>query len=52
VYIQSPDFILDATIAEAINAAALSAMDVKVMLSAKPSGNRLLDWAGNTYVAR
>ena len=51
VFLQSPYFILDATIAEALRAAALSGVDVKVMLSARPSGNRLPDWAGNTYIA-
>jgi cardiolipin synthase len=51
VFIQSPFFIPDATIAEALRAAALSGVDVKVMLSARPSGNRLPDWAGNTYLA-
>jgi cardiolipin synthase len=51
VFIQSPFFIPDATIAEALMFAALSGVDVKVMLSARPSGNRLPDWAGNTYVA-
>jgi cardiolipin synthase A/B len=50
VFIQSPFFIPDATIAEALRAAALSGVDVKVMLSARPSGNRLPDWAGNTYL--
>lgn len=51
VYIQSPFFIPDATIAEALMSAALSGIDVKLMLSARPSGNRLPDWAGNTYLA-
>ena len=51
VFLQSPFFIPDATIAEALRAAALSGIDVKVMLSARPSGNRLPDWAGNTYIA-
>ncbi|MGH7798639.1 MAG: cardiolipin synthase, partial [Candidatus Binatia bacterium] len=50
VYLQSPFFIPDATIAEALGAAALSGVDVKVMVSARPSGNRLPDWAGNTYI--
>jgi len=50
VYIQSPFFIPDASIAEALRAAALSGVDVKVMVSARPSGNRLPDWAGNTYI--
>ena len=51
VFIQSPFFIPDATIAEALMSAALSGVDVKVMLSARPSGNRLPDWAGNTFIA-
>lgn len=51
VFIQSPFFIPDATIAEALMSAALSGIDVKLMLSARPSGNRLPDWAGNTYLA-
>jgi cardiolipin synthase len=51
VYIQSPFFIPDAIIAEALMSAALSGIDVKLMLSARPSGNRLPDWAGNTYLA-
>jgi cardiolipin synthase len=50
VRLQSPFFIPDATIAEALTSAALSGVDVKVMLSARPSGNRLPDWAGNTYL--
>ena len=50
VYLQSPFFIPDATIAEALRTAALSGIDVKVMVSARPSGNRLPDWAGNTYL--
>ncbi len=49
VYLQSPYFILDASIAEALRSAAMSGLDVKVMISARPSGNRWPDWAGNTY---
>ncbi|WP_119460986.1 cardiolipin synthase [Rhodospirillaceae bacterium SYSU D60014] len=51
VFLQSPYFIPDATIAEALRTAALAGVDVRVMLSAQPSGNRLPDWAGNTYIA-
>jgi cardiolipin synthase len=51
VFLQSPYFILDASIEEALKSAALSGIDVKVMLSARPSGNRLPDWAGHTYMA-
>ena len=51
VYIQSPFFIPDPTIADALRLAALADVEVKLMLSARPSGNRLPQWAGNTYVA-
>jgi cardiolipin synthase len=50
VYLQSPFFIPDATLAEALSTAALSGIDVRLMVSARPSGNRLPDWAGNTYI--
>jgi cardiolipin synthase A/B len=51
VFLQSPFFIPDASLAEALKSAALAGVDVRVMLSARPSGNRLPDWAGNTFVA-
>jgi cardiolipin synthase len=51
VRLQSPFFIPDATLAEALTTAALSGVDVQVMLSARPSGNRLPDWAGKTFIA-
>lgn len=50
VYLQSPYFILDASIAEALRAAALSGVDVKVMLTARASGDPIPGWAGNTFV--
>jgi cardiolipin synthase len=50
VYLQSPFFLPDATLAEALTAAALSGIEVKVMVSARPSGNRLPDWAGHTFI--
>ena len=50
VCLQSPYFILDASIAEALKAAALSGVEVKVMLSARPSGDPVPAWAGNTYI--
>ncbi len=50
VFLQSPYFILDASIAEALKSAALSGIDVKVMLSARPSGDPVPAWAGNTFV--
>jgi len=49
VYLQSPYFVLDSSIAEALTAAALAGVDVKVMLTARPSGNPVPGWAGNTY---
>jgi cardiolipin synthase len=51
VFLQSPFFIPDATLAEALRTAALADVDVRLMLSARPSGNRLPDWASNTYMA-
>jgi cardiolipin synthase len=50
VFLQSPFFIPDTTLAEALRTAALSGIDVKLMVSARPSGNRLPDRAGNTYL--
>jgi len=50
VFLQSPFFIPDVTLAEALRTAALSGVDVKLMVSARPSGNRLPDWAGNTFI--
>ena len=50
VRLRSPFFIPDATIAEALSSAALSG-DVQGMVSARASGNKLPDWAGNTYIA-
>jgi cardiolipin synthase len=50
VFLQSPYFILDATLAEALRSAALSGVNVKVMLSARASGNPVPEFAGNTYI--
>ncbi|MGD9616557.1 MAG: cardiolipin synthase [Alphaproteobacteria bacterium] len=50
VYLQSPYFVLDTTIAEALTSAALSGIDVRVMLSARSSGNPMPEWAGNTFI--
>jgi cardiolipin synthase len=51
VFIQSPFFIPDATIAEALTTAALAGVDIRLMVSARASGNRLPAWASNTYLA-
>lgn len=50
VYIQSPYFILDSTIAEALAAAALAGIQVQVMLTARASGDPVPGWASNTYI--
>ena len=52
VRLQSPYFILDATIAEALTSVALSGVDVDVMVSAGNDGlNQAPIWAANTYMA-
>src|SRR5699024_3063291 len=51
VCLQSPFFILDASIAEAVTAAALAGVDVKVMLSERDSGTPVPGWASHTYMA-
>jgi len=50
VVIQSPYFILSASLAESLGTAAMSGVDVKVMLSARPSGNPIPAWASNTFI--
>lgn len=51
VYLQSPYFILDASIAEALRTAALSGIDVRVMVSAPGANDVLPGWAANTFMA-
>jgi cardiolipin synthase len=52
VRLQSPFFILDATIAEALRAAALAGVAVDVMVSDRGEGlNQTPYWAANTYLA-
>jgi cardiolipin synthase len=52
VRLQSPFFILDATIAEALRAAALAGVKVEVMVSDRGEGlNQTPYWAANTYLA-
>ena len=53
VRLQSPYFILDATIAEALTSAALSGVDVDVMVSDRGNDgpNQAPIWAANTYMA-
>ncbi|MBP7963841.1 MAG: cardiolipin synthase [Caldilineaceae bacterium] len=49
VYIQSPFFIPDSTIAEALKAAALAGVDVRLMCAPRGAGNQVPYWAANTY---
>lgn len=51
VCIQSPFFILDSTIAEALKAAALSGVEVRIMLSERGTNQFVPYWAANTYAA-
>ena len=51
VYIQTPYFILDTSITEALSIAAMAGIDVKVMLSAPGPLDRVAGWAANTYIA-
>lgn len=48
-YVQSPFFILDETIAEALKTAALAGIDVRVMVSKRGFGNWIPYWAANTF---
>lgn len=50
VIVQSPFFIPDPTVAEALKLGALAGVDVWLMLSGRASGNQLPQWAGNTFI--
>lgn len=49
VYIQSPFFIPNSAIAEAIKVAALSGIDVRMMFAPRDTGTPVANWAANTY---
>ena len=51
VLIQSPFFILDETISEALKMKAMSGIDVQVMISSAGPGQYLPYWAANTFAA-
>ncbi len=51
IYIQSPFFILDEGMAEALAGAARSGVDVKVMIAPRGPGGDYPYWAGLTYAA-
>jgi cardiolipin synthase len=49
VYIQSPFFIPNSSIAEAIRVAALSGVEVKMMFAPRDTAAPIANWAANTY---
>jgi cardiolipin synthase len=49
VFLQSPFFIPDPSIAEALKAAALSGVDVRLMCAPRDTENPVSNWAANTY---
>jgi cardiolipin synthase A/B len=51
VRVQSPYFIMEASLAEALKTAALSGIDVSVMVAAGGPDQRLVYWAARTYLA-
>ena len=51
LYIQSPFFIPDDSIAEALKAAALAGVDVRLMCAPRGNESSLPYWAANTYFA-
>ncbi|CTQ31249.1 cardiolipin synthase [Jannaschia rubra] len=51
VRVQTPFFILDDTVMEALKAAALAGVDVSVMISARGPGQHVPYWAANTFKA-
>ncbi|MCC6237738.1 MAG: cardiolipin synthase [Dehalococcoidia bacterium] len=49
VYLQSPFFILDTSIAEALKAAALAGVDIRIMIAERGAYYQVPYWAANTY---
>jgi cardiolipin synthase A/B len=49
VYIQSPFFIPNSSIYEALRVVALSGVDVKLMFAPRDTGSPIANWAANTY---
>jgi cardiolipin synthase len=49
IYVQSPFFIPDVSVSEALKAAALSGVDVKMMFAPRGTTYRVPYWAANTY---
>jgi len=50
IFLQSPFLILNESLTEALNAAALSGIDVRIMLGAWGTGFEPPYWASNTYI--
>lgn len=50
IFLQSPFLILNESLLEALKAAALSGVDVRIMLGARGTGFGPPYWAGNTYI--
>ncbi len=50
VRVQTPYFILDASLAEALKTAALSGIDVSIMVASGGPDQRLVYWAARTYL--
>lgn len=51
VRVQTPYFILEGSLAEALKTAALSGIDVSVMVTGAGPDQRLVYWAGRTYLS-
>lgn len=49
VYLQSPFFVVDASIAEALKAAALAGVDIRIILTERGARYQVPYWAANTY---
>lgn len=49
IYIQSPFFIPDSAISQALTVAAMSGVDVKLMFAPRDTASVLANWAANTY---
>jgi cardiolipin synthase len=49
VYIQSPFFIPNSSVAEALRVVAMSGVDVKLMFAPRDTGTPIANWAANTY---
>jgi cardiolipin synthase len=49
VYIQSPFFVPNSSVSEAIRVAALSGVDVQMMFAPRDTGSPIPNWAANTY---